>query len=162
MPVRSFNYSMANAINNQFRNEKNQRKINVNFDLTKYNGIDVRHINNNCKALNSYLTKYVSKNDEAVDRLPYHSSRVISELFTAETFRNMDSWDFQPIRKAIKHITAFVVDYEWCTIEYLNQKQPNGKYFNLPEGWYWLCEHLNEQIYKNNYAKCKLETMSLV
>lgn len=56
----------------------------------------------------------------------------------------MDSWDFQPIRKAIKHITDFVVDNEWYTIEYLNQKQPNGKYFNPPDEWYWLCDHLNE------------------
>lgn len=155
MPVRTFNYFMAKAIDNQIRSKKNQGKINVNFDITTYNGVDVRHVNNNRKALNSYLTKYVSKNDELFDRLPYHSSRDISELFTAETFRNVDSWDFQPIRKAIKHITAFVVDNEWCTIEYLNQKQPNGKFFNPPDEWYWLRDHLNEQIYKNHYAKHK-------
>lgn len=61
MPVRTFNYSMAKAIDNQFRNEKNQCNINVNFDITKCNGIDVRHINNNCKALNCYLTKMYLK-----------------------------------------------------------------------------------------------------
>lgn len=68
---------MAKAIDNQIRSKKNQGKINVNFDITTYNGVDVRHVNNNRKALNSYLTKYVSKNDELFDRLPYHSSRDI-------------------------------------------------------------------------------------
>ena len=78
--VRVFNYYMAKAIENQI----NKYDIDVNFDVNKYNGVDVRHVNNNRKALNIYLTKYVSKNLETFFRLPYHSSRDISELFTAE------------------------------------------------------------------------------
>lgn len=159
MPIRVVNYYMARAINTQVKNKKNN--INVNFDIKKYNGVDVRRVNNNRKALNSYLTKYVSKNAIILYRRPYHSSRDISELFTAETFRNVDSYDFQPIRNTIKHITAFVVDSEYCTIEYLNQKQPNGKYFNPPDEWYWLRDFLNEQIYKNHYVKVKHHVLPL-
>ncbi len=88
MYVRKVNYFMARAINTQIRSEKNKGKINVNFDIKKYNGVDVRHVNNNRKALNCYLTKYVSKNTISFFKLPYHSSHDISELFTAETFVN--------------------------------------------------------------------------
>lgn len=150
---------MARAINTQVKSKKNN--INVNFDIKKYNGVDVRRVNNNRKALNSCLTKYVSKNAIVLYRRPYHSSRDISELFTAQTFRNVDSYYFQPIRNTIKHITAFVVDNEWCTIEYLNQKQPNGKFFNPPDEWYWLRDYLNEQIYKNHHSNSIPDVMSL-
>lgn len=76
------------------------------------NSVDIRHDNNNRIALNRYVTIYVSTNDGLFNRLPYHSSRDITELFSTKTFRNVDSWDFQPIRKSIKHINAFVIDSE--------------------------------------------------
>ncbi|MFT4224335.1 rolling circle replication-associated protein [Dysgonomonas sp.] len=157
MYVRKFNYYMAKAIETQI----DKHNIDVNFDMLKYNGVDVRHVNNNKKALNCYLTKYVSKNTIIFYRLPYHSSHDISELFTAETFVNTDSSDFAPIKEALKHITTFVVDNEYCTIEYLCQKQENGKYFNPPDEWYWLRDFCNEQIYKNHYAKVKFKNMPL-
>lgn len=152
---------MARAINNQIKSKKNKGKINVNFDIRKYNGVDVRHVNNNRKALNIYLTKYVSKNAAVFNRLPYSSSHDISELFTAETFLHAECDDFSHIRKALKHIKTFVVDNEWATIEYLCQKQDNGKWFSPPDEWYWLRDHLNEQIYKNHHAKCKFDRLPL-
>ncbi|MBB4037080.1 hypothetical protein GGR21_002995 [Dysgonomonas hofstadii] len=161
MQIRIVNYFMARAINNQIRKKENKGKINVNFDIQKYNGVDVRHVNNNRKALNCYLTKYVSKNTISFYKLPYHSSHDISELFTAETFVNENTNDFKPIKETLKHIKTFVVDNEWCTIEYLCQKQDNGKYFNPPDSWYWLRDFLNEQIYKNHYAKVKFDNMPL-
>lgn len=162
MQIRKVNYFMARAINTQVRKKENKGKINVYFDIKKYNGVDVRHVNNNRKALNCYLTKYVSKNTISFFKLPYHCSHDISELFTAETFVNENTNDFKPIKEALKHIKTFVVDSEWCTIEYLCQKQDNGKFFNPPDSWYWLRDFLNEQIYKNHYAKVKFDKMPLV
>lgn len=163
MYVRKVNSFMGTAINNQIRNEnkKKSNKIKVNFDIRKYNGVDVRHVNGNKKALNCYLTKYVSKNTASFHRLPYYSSHDISELFTAETFKNSDDEDFRYIREMVRHIKTFVVDNEWCTIEYLCQMQDNGKYFNPPDEWYWLRDFLNEQIYQNHYAKVKFDIMPL-
>ncbi|WP_156032907.1 hypothetical protein [Prevotella sp. 10(H)] len=161
MHIRKVNSFMGTAINNRIKDKKNKGKIKVNFDIRKYNGVDVRHVNNNRKALNCYLTKYVSKNTALFHRLPYSSSHDISELFTAETFINENCSDFRPVKEALKHITTFVVDNEWCTIEYLCQKQDNGKFFNPPDEWYWLRDFLNEQIYKNHYAKVKFDKMPL-
>jgi len=161
MPIRKVNYFMARAINTQITKKENRGKIKVNFDIRKYNGVDVRHVNNNRKALNCYLTKYVSKNTISFFKLPYHSSHDISELFTAETFTHENCSDFRPIKDALKHIKTFVVDNDWCTIEYLCQMQDNGKYFNPPDEWYWLRDFLNEQIYKNHYAKVKFDKMPL-
>lgn len=160
MYIRKVNYMMSKAIETQV-DELYKEGIYINYDATKYNGVDVRHVNNNKKALNCYLTKYVSKNMAAFHRLPYHSSRDISELFTAETFTSVYDSDFRYIREALKHITTFVVDNEYCTIEYLCQKQDNGKYFNPPDEWYWLRDFCNEQIYKNHYAKVKFDIMPL-
>lgn len=157
MYVRKFNYYMAKAIETQI----NKHNIAVNFNINKYNGVDVRHVNNNRKALNCYLTKYVSKNTILFYRLPYHSSRDISELFTAETFPHENCSDFRPIKETIKHIKTFIVDNEYCTIEYLCQKQDNGKYFNPPDEWYWLRDFLNEQIYKNHHSKFKFNVLPL-
>lgn len=143
MYVRKFNRYMAVAIETQIK----KQGIEVNYCMEKYNGVDVRHVNNNRKALNMYLTKYVSKNSVVFFRLPYHSSRDISELFTCETFPHVNSADFQPIRNTLMHIQTFVVDNEYCTIEYLCQDQGDGKYFNPPDEWYWLLHFVNEQIY---------------
>lgn len=157
MYIRTVNYFMAKAIETQVDNNH----LDVNFDVTKYNGVDVRHVNNNRKALNIYLTKYVSKNSIVFHRLPYHSSRDISELFTAETFPHVDCSDFRPIKEALKHIQTFVIENDWCTIEYLCQKQANGKYFNPPDSWYWLRDFCNEQIYKNHHSKVQFKRLPL-
>jgi len=157
MYVRRVNSLMAKAI----QYEVKKYSLSVNFDVSKYNGVDVKHVNNNRKALNSYLTKYVSKNNIVHEKIPYHSSRDISELFTAESFTSVDSSDFRTIRDALTRIKTFTVDSEYCTIEYLNQKQDNGKFFTPPDGWYWLRDFCNEQIYNNHHGKVRLKVLPL-
>lgn len=154
---RSVNYFMAKAIETQI----NKYSLDINFDVSLYNGVDVKPVNNNRKALNQYLTKYVSKNNTELYRRPYHSSRDISELFTAETFYNENCADFKFIKEALKYIETFVVDSEYCTIEYLNQMQSNGKFFNPPDSWYWLLSLVNNAIYNNHYAKYKHDKLKL-
>lgn len=158
MAIRRVNWYMAKAIENIIK----KNNLDLNFDVKKYNGVDVKRCNNNRKALNQYLTKYISKNEIEFFRLPYHSSRDISQLFTAETFKHESSPEFSFIRKALYHLKTFVVDNEYCTIEYLNQLQANGKWFSPPESWYWLLHHVNEQIYMNfhelNFDKLSLNT----
>lgn len=161
MYIRKVNHIMARAINTQINGKRNKGKIDIYFDMKKYNGVDVRHVNNNKKALNCYLTKYISKNATAFSRLPYHCSRDISELFTAETFTSVGCSDFRYIRETLRHIQTFVVDNEYCTIEYLCQKQANGKYFNPPDEWYWLRDFCNQQIYQNHHAKTRLNILPL-
>lgn len=66
-------------------------------NATRYNGVDIakdrktkRVINfakqNKQKSLSNYLTKYVTKNDEAFIHLAWHSSRGYSNLITAVRF----------------------------------------------------------------------------
>jgi len=157
MPIRRVNYYMAKAIETQIK----KNKIDVSFDVTKYNGVDVKRVNNNRKALNIYLTKYVSKNSILFYRLPYHSSRDISELFTAESFVSVNHKDFKHIADVLQHITTYVIDSEFATIEYLCQKQENGKHFNPPDDWYWLRDFLNDLIYYNHYSSDKHTTIPL-
>lgn len=157
MPIRKVNYYMSKAINNQV---KNSNEVS-NFDMLSYNGVDVKRVNNNRKALNCYLTKYISKNNIFFYRLPYHSSRDISELFTAETFTSIKDPDYKSILSVLMHINTFVIDNEYCSVEYLNVVQDNGKYFNPPDSWYWLRDHINELIYKNHYSKYKLNVLPI-
>lgn len=157
MPIRQINYYMAKAIENVIK----RYKLPIKFDTVKYNGVDVKRCENNKKRLCQYLTKYISKNNIAFFRLPYHSSRDISELFTAETFSSEKSKEFQYIKNALEHITTYVVDNEYFTIEYLSQKQDNGKFFNPPDAWYWFLNHVNEQIYNNFHAVTQFDKLPL-
>ncbi len=157
--VRRVNRFMAKAIETQINkhnietagieyiNNKGEKRISEQFTVAGYNGVDVKPVNNNRKRLNQYLTKYISKNDIVFFRLPYHSSRDISELFTAESFRSFRDSDFRYILKQLQHVTTFVIDNEYASIEFLNTKQPNGKYFNPPDDWYWFMHFWNEQVY---------------
>ena len=173
MDIRRANRYMAKAIDNQIKKKNIQtegieytdkygnKKLSLKFDVKRYNGVDVKRCNNNKKALNQYLTKYVSKNEIQFFRLPYHSSRDISQLFTAETFRSEYCSEFSHIRNVLSHITTYVVDNEYGSVEYLCQKQENGKFFNPPDEWYWLRDLFNEYIYTNyhqyNFDKLPLQ-----
>lgn len=157
MPIRVVNYFMGKTIENVLK----KKHSDIKFNSKTYNGVDVKRCNNNRKALNQYLTKYISKNEIQFFRLPYHSSRDISQLFTAETFKHENSSDFSHIKNALKHINTFVVDNEYCTIEYLNQLQPNGKWFTPPDEWYWLLHLVNEQIYFNYHSAIQFDKLPL-
>ncbi len=155
MPIRRVNYYMAKAIETQV----NKHSIDVQFDVEKYNGVDVKPVTKNRKALNIYLTKYVSKNSLALHRRPFHCSRDISELFTAETFPHHHCNDFKHIADVLKKIVTTVVDGEFASVEYLATKQPNGKIFNPPDSWYWLRDFFNELIYENHHSKIKFKIL---
>lgn len=53
----------------------------VEFNPKLYNGVDVRRIFN-VKGASCYITKYVTKNNETFERLPWNCSSSISRLFT--------------------------------------------------------------------------------
>lgn len=76
--------------------KKNEIPFNV-FQCRRYNGIDISKnrktgrvtnfaIKKGSRALATYLTKYVTKNDESFSHLAWHNSRGFSALFTGITF----------------------------------------------------------------------------
>lgn len=157
MYVRMVNRLFAKAI----RHEIKKDKLQVNFDFDKYNGVDIKRVDNNKRALASYLTKYISKNTIEHEKIPFHCSRDVSQLFTAETFSNENCADFRFIKRDLKHVVTTVVDNEYATVEYLNVVQPNGKYFVPPDKWYWFLNYVNEQIYNNCHSKLKFNVLPL-
>lgn len=162
MPIRRVNYYMARTIKNII--EKNN--IDVAFDYKRYNGVDVKRCDNNRKRLSQYLTKYISKNDIVFFRLPYHSSRDISQLFTAEIFKSFNDPNFKFIKDNLKHIQTLVIDNEYATVEYLSVeylsvKQSNGKYFTPPNCWYWLLNKINDLIFYNYHSSIDLDKLPL-
>jgi len=173
MQIRDINRFMAKAIETQIKkhniitegieyvDNKGRSRVSDKFDVNKYNGVDVKRCDNNKKRLNQYLTKYVSKNKVEFNHLAWHCSRDISELFTAETFRSANDPTFQIFKEQIDKIQTYVIDTEYCTIEYLCQKQPDGTFFNPPESWYWLMNHVNQQIFNNHHSKYRFERLPL-
>lgn len=77
-----------------------------NPQIGKYNGVDIcknrntkRVVNfavkKGSRALATYLTKYVTKNESEFDHLAWHNSRGFSSLFTAVTFTIGEFKEFQ-------------------------------------------------------------------
>lgn len=107
LPIQEINRAMATAINGEVH--KNNLTWG-NSSLSAYNGVDVdspqfpkkrqaesraeyrarqaraKHTktSNVLKWISSYMIKYVTKNDVEFNRLAYHSSRDISQLFTSQ------------------------------------------------------------------------------
>jgi hypothetical protein len=79
LPIRMVNAYMAIAIDNELRKCPQDG---VNYEKLKYNGVDLKRCEGNLKKLSYYLTKYVSKNNETFNRLAWHCSRSVSNLFT--------------------------------------------------------------------------------
>lgn len=174
MPIYQLNRYMAVAIENtikknnieteglQYIDKKGISRVTQAFDIKKYNGVDVKRCDNNKKKLNQYLTKYVSKNNDTFDILPYHCSRDISELFVSESFKSRFCTDYTHISKTLYHVSTLVVDNDYCSIEFFNQKQDNGKYFNTPDSWFWLLHKINNMVYDNHHSKVKHEKLPLI
>lgn len=78
--VRIVNYYMAATIDNIINRNT---YTNLNFDKKKYNGVDIKRVDNNIKAVSCYLSKYVSKSSATFERLAFHCSRAVSALFTS-------------------------------------------------------------------------------
>ena len=95
MPIREVNRMMGKCIQNRGK----KGAIDCNSDIyEKYNGVDVDNIyyskrrkykykkaskEQAKRRLSYYLTKYITKNDTTMTRLPWHCSRTISKLFTS-------------------------------------------------------------------------------
>lgn len=54
----------------------------IHWDRKAYNGCDVKRVTN-VKGVSCYMTKYMTKNTETWERLPWNCSSVISRLFTS-------------------------------------------------------------------------------
>lgn len=144
MPIREVNRYMAVCISNR----KERYNLDIQIDVDKYNGIDVRRIDNNRKRLGQYLTKYVSKNDVAMDNLCYYSSQSVSRLFTAQYLRS-ESEQYNTVMRELSNLHTIAIDNDFCTIEYFTTIQPNGKYFSPPESWYEFIQKANDLIIYN-------------
>lgn len=77
--VRIINHFMAKTIQNIIKNDD---CFWLNFDHSKYNGVDVTVIYNT-RDISKYVTKYVSKNNNTEKFLLWNCSAKISRLFTS-------------------------------------------------------------------------------
>jgi hypothetical protein len=123
MNIREANGYMAKTIDTQRINKNLQCNENI---LTKYNGIDVDNLyyskrNRNKgkrmsklqsrRKLGKYLTKYISKNNTEMYRLPWHCSRDISALFTTQIFE----------QEEINEMIQLTKEQPECFVEYTNE-----------------------------------------
>jgi hypothetical protein len=156
MPIRSINYMMSAAIDTQRR----KNNVSCQTDIKqKYNGIDVdnlyyskrhRHDRHGLskrkvqEKLQKYLTKYISKNNTKSSHLPWHCSRDISALFTAELFDEDEYVEIIQKTKsqnhgmtvfASEHYTIYLTRDNTCLLDYTRLRKINNalidKYFAL-------------------------------
>lgn len=84
------------------------KEFDYNFEvIQKYNGVDIAKNRTSRKVINlatqkdkkqiiSYLTKYISKNNELFTKLPFHSSHSISKLTSKvkiDEYESLQLWD---------------------------------------------------------------------
>lgn len=81
MPVMVANHYMKAALKTK---QKEGWKFLEDFDTEKYNGVDVKHVGGNRQRLGYYLTKYITKNETAIDHAVWRTSRDVSALFTEQ------------------------------------------------------------------------------
>jgi hypothetical protein len=144
MNIRTVNYMMAKILDNMGILKRN------NLSLMQYNGVDVKLVRNS-KALGAYITKYVSKNKDTFEVLPYHCSRDISALFYCFTVptstKNIDyKVTAQDIENALKLCTTLVIESEYASIEYFG-KTSDGKHMSCPERLFKFMYEENQHIY---------------
>jgi hypothetical protein len=87
MPIRKVNGYMASCLASEKAKGNESLK---EIDTAKYNGVDVKKVDQNRKSLIGYLTKYITKNDIEFTHLPWHCSRDVSRLFTTINFERND------------------------------------------------------------------------
>lgn len=139
MPIKIVNSYMAAAIATQKKKGIVQLK---SVDTEKYNGVDVKKVGNDRKALINYLAKYITKNEIEFYRLPWHCSRDISRLFTSINFENEESEQyFNQIPRDPKHYTEvkYTKYFNVAGFKFL----PNNEVFTDLDG-------VNELIYNTN------------
>jgi hypothetical protein len=87
MEIKKVNGFMASCLETVKKNGIEELK---EIKTKKYNGVDVKKIEEDRKSLFGYLTKYITKNEIEFTHLPWHCSRDISRLFTTENFEKQE------------------------------------------------------------------------
>lgn len=140
MQIRKVNASMATVLYNQGELTEDKR--------LKYNGVDVRRVNGNKQKVISYITKYVSKQEENVyTRRPWFCTRSISALMTAKNLTN-DELDAVRAQMEDDNICPYMIENEYVQIFFINQPLGENKgFYNLPARFYARLKHINQLIY---------------
>jgi hypothetical protein len=139
MQIKTVNNYMAKALKTE---KKKGNEALLSVDTEKYNGVDVKKVDNNRKALILYLAKYISKNDIEFYRLPWHCSRDISRLFTSENFK------IEEFNQCAKHLPRgeeyFDENYNYYDAEH---HETLGFKFNPTDENFKSIDKVNEKIY---------------
>lgn len=169
MNIQSVNKSMATTINN----EVNKGSLSWGkSSKEKYNGVDVdspqrpkkrqnetrekfRKRKNWLKNMNKakvmqwmakYMSKYVTKNDIEFNRLAYHSSRDISQLFTSKVINDNHLDNFS------QHLTDDAESY----VIFENEEIYHMTFKFIPDDvLFRLLDRTNQEIYNNYHNKTK-------
>jgi hypothetical protein len=112
------------------------------IDTEIYNGVDVKKVGKNKKALIRYLTKYITKNDIKFYRFPWHCSRNISRLFTDINFKNSER---------NKYFDMLPVDVENYNIYERKNFKVAGFKFIPDEKIFSELDEMNELIYNSKF-----------
>lgn len=101
--------------------DRRSQRVNYLNCIANYNGVDIsKHrktnrpinfaIKKGSRALASYLTKYVTKNDSEFEHLAFHNSRGFSALFTGVTFtfKEFNNFKFGPF---LNRVRVFEMNY---------------------------------------------------
>jgi hypothetical protein len=143
---------MAKAIDTQRKRSNIQCQENI---AEKYNGIDVdnlyyskRHNRKGKKLskieskrkLGKYLTKYVSKNQTTMHRLPWHCSRDISALFDKQLFNKEEINEIIELSKTNpgafvkyekEHYTIYLPKFDYMLSQYTDIKTINDMLLDI-------------------------------
>ncbi len=137
MPIKTVNGFMSKALKT-YKNRGIEALKEV--DTEKYNGIDVKKVGNNKKGLISYLAKYISKNDIAFYRLPWHCSRDVSRLFTSSNY-NEENVD-ECFNQLEQDQSMYEIFYRPFCVTWAMKYKPTEKVYSDLDG-------VNEIIYKS-------------
>ena len=88
MPIKAVNRFMGISLANEKENGSTALK---EIYADKYNGVDVKRVGKKRNSIISYLTKYVTKNNNEYNHFPWHCSRDVSRLFTSINFEKDES-----------------------------------------------------------------------
>lgn len=95
--IRMINRYYAVAIMNHI---KKNNLSDINYDVTKYNGVDVKLVRS-IESLSKYLTKYVTKNNESFEGLVWNCDSSVSALIT---HIYLDDFEYKTINKKLIHV----------------------------------------------------------
>ena len=127
MDIRTVNGYMRSSL----KREQSKGQFHTAFlDTENYNGVDVAHIKSYTKKFETYLAKYVSKNDTICNRLPYHSSRLVSALFTKVCIRE-NELDYINSFKSVQESKSFTFKDNFFDVKVIFNGLPKILFYSL-------------------------------